>query len=562
MARYDWFRVDCADRAAPRTTAEMSGAPGGELGWHTTPPTMTLTASDGSAGTGIAAIEYRFGASGPWQTYNGPVSITQPGRHVVQYRSVDVAGNEEQPRTLELSVDADAPSTTASLSPADPQSGTGPVNLSLQPSDRGSGLDRTEYRVDGGPWRVYSAPAAEKWLFDGTAESLQAWEQAPGGSMALRPEDNSMETVGGLGMLWYAAQPFGDFSLKLQYREARTDGGHSNGGVFTRFPDPRIALSERPAEYAYTFGGQSYSGVHCSRQGSAATSLAWVAINCGHEIQVNDDPGGGEPQKTGSIYNFRPNTIAQARPGVRGDWTNYEVRVEGQQYTILREGEVINQFNNAIPRNSSRGGDAPTQARQFASGYIGLQNHGASDQIRYRNVRVTDLSPGARSGGQPIEVSGRGTHTVEFRSIDWAGNLEEKRSMTFRIGQPPLSSAPPAEIVPPTFELSSLARPKLARLARRGLKVSVDCTGAMQGSAALKVARSVKRRLSLPSTTLARRSVRCATAGSKTVTLKPSRKAAKALRRTKRAVKFTVEVRLAGAGQATQTITRQLTLRR
>ena len=224
-----------------------------------------------------------------------------------------------------------------------------------------------------------------------------------------------------------------------------------------------------------------------------------MAINCGHEIQVNDDPGGGEPQKTGSIYNFRPNNITQAQPGPRGDWTNYEVRVEGQQYTILREGEIINQFNNAIPRNSSRGGDAPTQARQFASGYIGLQNHGASDRVRYRNVRVTDLSPGARAGNQPFTVSGLGNHTVEFRSIDWAGNVEEKQATTFRIGQLPLPSAPPVEIVAPTFQLESIATPKLGSVARRGLKVSVECTGPMQGSAALKVTRSVKRRLGLRS---------------------------------------------------------------
>lgn len=572
VARYDWFRVDCADRAAPRTTASILSAPGGELGWHTTVPRIELDATDGAAGTGIEQTEYRWGARGAWRTYPGqPIAPPDPGRLILEYRSTDRAGNDEPSRFLDLSVDAEAPRTTALLSPRDPESGTGPVTVTLDAAERGSGLDRTEYRVDGGPWQVYSAPAAEQWLFDGTAAALARWSQAPSGSFALRPEDSSMETVGGLGMLYYTGaedddeapdEVFRDFSLKLQYKEARTDTGWSNGGVFVRFPDPRIPLGDRPAEYVYQFGEYRLDGPHCSRQGSAATQLAWVAINCGHEIQVNDDPGGGEPQKTGSIYNFRPNTIAQARPAPRGEWTNYEVRVEGQQYTILREGEIINQFNNAIPRSSSRGGDAPTQARQFAEGLIGLQNHGSSDRVRYRNVRLTDLSPAARAGGQPFAVSGRGNHTVEFRSIDWAGNVEEKRSATFRIGQPPLGSAPPPEIVPPSFGLASLARPKLARLARRGLKISVDCTGAMQGSAALKVTRSVKRRLRLGRTTLARRSVRCAGAETKTVTLKPSRKVARALRRSKRAVRFTVEVRLAGAGQAAQTVTRRLTLRR
>ena len=68
------------------------------------------------------------------------------------------------------------------------------------------------------------------------------------------------------------------------------------------------------------------------------TQPAWVAIYCGHEIQAHDNPGGGEPQKTGSVYNFAPLDITQARPVAKGDWTKYEIRVVGQQYTIIRDG--------------------------------------------------------------------------------------------------------------------------------------------------------------------------------------------------------------------------------
>ena len=102
--------------------------------------------------------------------------------------------------------------------------------------------------------------------------------------------------TGGLGMLWYPVKQFGDFRVKLQFREGRTDGGSSNGGVFLRFPDPRVPLAQRPDS--------------CSRQGSAATDQAWVAIYCGHEFQMFDgiEPN-SEPQKTGSVYNFQPNTI-------------------------------------------------------------------------------------------------------------------------------------------------------------------------------------------------------------------------------------------------------------
>ena len=57
---------------------------------------------------------------------------------------------------------------------------------------------------------------------------------------------------------------------------------------------------------------------------------AWVAIYCGHEIQAHDNPGGGEPQKTGSVYNFAARNIQQARPVPKGEWSDYEIRVVGQ----------------------------------------------------------------------------------------------------------------------------------------------------------------------------------------------------------------------------------------
>ena len=108
--------------------------------------------------------------------------------------------------------------------------------------------------------------------------------------------------IGGLGMLWYPVKQFGDFRVKLQFREGRTDGGSSNGGVFLRFPDPRVPLAQRPDA--------------CSSTGSAATDQAWVAIYCGHEFQMFDgiEPD-SEPQKTGSVYNFQPNTIDKIGDG-------------------------------------------------------------------------------------------------------------------------------------------------------------------------------------------------------------------------------------------------------
>jgi hypothetical protein len=213
-------------------------------------------------------------------------------------------------------------------------------------------------------------------LYDGTVESFRNWAMAPSGQFVIQP-DGSLRTSGGLGMLWYAKQSFKNFSVKLQFRDVSPEGTAGNSGVFVRFPDPRTPLAQRPPG-------------SCGTVGSAQTSQAWVAIYCGHEIQIYDGAT-GEPQKTGSIYNFDPRTLEQAGAKPKGQWSDYEVRVVGQHYTIIRNGVVINEFDNVPGLTSSRPSDPPTDLRQFAEGFIGLQNHGTNDLVEFRNVRVRQL---------------------------------------------------------------------------------------------------------------------------------------------------------------------------
>ena len=213
-------------------------------------------------------------------------------------------------------------------------------------------------------------------IFNGTAASLKKWEQAPGGKFT-RTKQGNIRSSGGLGMLWYAKRAYGDFSVRLQFRDIAPEGHRANSGVFVRFPDIRTPVEDRPEG-------------SCGTVGSAKDSPAWVAIFCGQEIQIFDGPQSdeGEQQKTGSVYNFDSVSIDDAEPTDKKVWNDYEVRVVGQKYTIIRNGVVINRFTNDPGKESSRAGDPPTDMRQFASGYIGLQNHSDNDLIEFRNIRV------------------------------------------------------------------------------------------------------------------------------------------------------------------------------
>jgi hypothetical protein len=74
----------------------------------------------------------------------------------------DIKGNVSGVKSARFVVDSDAPVTTASLAPA-PRNDwySAPiVTLTAQDGADGSGVARIEYRLDGGDWKLYSAPFA------------------------------------------------------------------------------------------------------------------------------------------------------------------------------------------------------------------------------------------------------------------------------------------------------------------------------------------------------------------------------------------------------------------
>ncbi len=85
--------------------------------------------------------------------------LTGDGVHKVEYRSTDTSGNVEQVKSLEVKLDGTAPVTTATFA-APGESGwhTGAVSVVLTAADPTSGVARTEWSLDGGPWTGYLRP--------------------------------------------------------------------------------------------------------------------------------------------------------------------------------------------------------------------------------------------------------------------------------------------------------------------------------------------------------------------------------------------------------------------
>ncbi|MFF5157356.1 OmpL47-type beta-barrel domain-containing protein [Streptomyces sp. NPDC000348] len=396
------------DTTPPATGVTVAGTKNSD-GAYVGDATVTVVADDGHGGSGVAGIEYSLDG-GPYLAYTGPVVVDRAGRHTVTYRASDRAGNTSDPLTVSFTVVADGGVPAPHCPEYDERLtvivGTVDSGVPNRVTDNRcrigeliedekewtsqalflkhvkSVLDRLEKEgvVDQREYRAINKAARQsgigrpgqtegyRKILDGSEESFAKWEQVGGGSFALNPDGSitSGTTRGGLGMLWFPERTYGDFSLKLQWRDDAPGTGNANSGVFVRFPQ----VHDHPEE----------------------SRPEWVAIKYGHEVQVFDSPT-GDMYKTGSVYGFDRVGLAGAGVTQKGTWNDYEIRVVDQRYSVYRNGVLINEFDNTGGQDFTppRSDDPGTDGRRFASGYIGLQVHGTTDVVSYRDVRIKEL---------------------------------------------------------------------------------------------------------------------------------------------------------------------------
>jgi type 1 glutamine amidotransferase len=182
--------------------------------------------------------------------------------------------------------------------------------------------------------------------------STTGWAQAGPGSFTNT--DATLTSTGGMGLYWYQAKQFTNYSLKLDWRLA----GDDNSGVFIGFPP---------------------------------SSDPWSAVNNGYEIQI--DATDAADRTTGAVYGFRSADIAARDAALNppGEWNTFELLVEGERLQIFLNGVKINDYTNPDPVRS-------------LAGHIGIQNHGDGDEASFRNIRIKELGGGP--GPDPVTRTG------------------------------------------------------------------------------------------------------------------------------------------------------------
>ena len=186
-------------------------------------------------------------------------------------------------------------------------------------------------------------------LFNG--QDLDGWEIAGQGNFVV--VDGTLQGTGGadLGLLWNTTPAPADFVLRCEWRQSEPD---DNSGVFVRFPNPNI---------------KGYD------------NTAYVAVHFGFEVQIDElgVPDGADRHRTGAIYD-EPDQVFSLQPALpAGQWNAYEIRVQGQTYTVELNGFQVTQFTNPhVDRGLPSRPDAPS--------FIGLQAH--TGIVAFRNIQI------------------------------------------------------------------------------------------------------------------------------------------------------------------------------
>jgi hypothetical protein len=102
------------DRVAPETIYGLNSVEAVN-GWYSSDVQITLVGRDRESG--VAKTEYRI-SGGEWTQYADPFVISKEGKHTIEYRSVDIADNEEEVKSIEVKIDKTAPTLNLTLNEA------------------------------------------------------------------------------------------------------------------------------------------------------------------------------------------------------------------------------------------------------------------------------------------------------------------------------------------------------------------------------------------------------------------------------------------------------------
>ncbi len=194
------------------------------------------------------------------------------------------------------------------------------------------------------------AAAPAKQLFNG--KDMTGWEHVGPGSFTV--SGGLLQSLGGMGLLWYTGEKFGNCIIRVVYKVSEPD---TNSGVFIR-------IADRPKD-------------------------EWFAVHHGYEVQILDH-GADEWHSTGALYSL---SKATAKPAKKpGEFNTMEIRLEGQRTVVSVNGVKLNDFRGDQPVPPRKEWYEPERGPRPDAGYIGVQNHDEKSSVFFKEISILPLT--------------------------------------------------------------------------------------------------------------------------------------------------------------------------
>ena len=196
---------------------------------------------------------------------------------------------------------------------------------------------------------------SKEWrqLFNG--KDLTGWEQVGPGKFVV--EDGKLKTEGGMGMIYYPAEKFGNVVIRVVYTVKDND---CNSGVFIRLPDK--------------------------------SSDPMAAVNTGYEVQIDNGVRhvGGEYHCSGVLYSL---TKALSHPQKKpGEWNELEITLDGPRTIVFLNGEKVTDYKEGDPVPPKIRSYEPDRGPRPLSGYIGIQNHDSLSTAWFKEIAIKPIN--------------------------------------------------------------------------------------------------------------------------------------------------------------------------
>ena len=190
-------------------------------------------------------------------------------------------------------------------------------------------------------------------LFNG--KDLTGWKHVGPGNHIVK--DGLIQTEGGMGLLYWTGGKLGNCTIRVVFRMR---DHNSNSGVFIRIPiEPREE---------------------------------WMPVHYGYEVQIDNEPEKSNEDDyhiTGTLYSL---TKPLAKPGKPGpEWNTMEITLDGPRTVVVLNGIKVTDYTEGDPVPARKFNFEPQLGPRPLEGYIGLQNHGETDVVFFKEVAIKKL---------------------------------------------------------------------------------------------------------------------------------------------------------------------------